>query len=345
MKNVCGPDGEGVCGGLSGTPVTYGFRGTPREWRTPQKATRDNAPVNPHHRLGSALAHDTAGTTGPGNPRRSVGRSPQTPRDERSGDRPGRPGTLPPVPGRLTFFRALAALSASALLGVAGFAVLTWLVTAGGAPVRADGRVLHRFLRAAAAHPGFDATAHYLCKLGNIQVAVPVLLAAAVWTGRAARAAGRPRWWLPPAAAALAMALLPVVVTVVKDAVHRPPPGQTVPDPSGYGYFPSGHTATSAVAFGAAALLLLPWARGRAARLLLAVGTPLLLLAVGCALVWCDYHWPLDVLASWCLTLTLLSGVAAAQVLARAAHRGAPGAAGSGGAPDEGLNCSSGSPG
>ncbi|MCL2551148.1 MAG: hypothetical protein FWE75_03280, partial [Actinomycetia bacterium] len=78
---------------------------------------------------------------------------------------------------------------------------------------------------------------------------------------------------------------------------------------------------------------------------ILLLGTPLLLLAVGCALVWCDYHWPLDVLASWCLTLTLLSGVAAAQVLARAAHRDAPGAAGSGGAPDEGLNCSSGSPG
>jgi undecaprenyl-diphosphatase len=39
--------------------------------------------------------------------------------------------------------------------------------------------------------------------------------------------------------------------------------------------------------------------------------------------VWCDYHWPLDVLASWCLTLTLLSGVAAAQtVAARSAVRG-----------------------
>jgi membrane-associated phospholipid phosphatase len=336
VKNVCGPDGEGVSGGVSGTHVTYGFRGTPRTWRTPQKATRDNAPVNPHHRLGSALAHDTAGTSGPGNPRRSVGRSPQTPRDERSGDRPGRPGTLPPVPGRLTHVRRQAALGALGLLGAVAFAVLTWQVAAGGALVRRDGRVLHWFLRSAAAHPGFGTTAHYLCKLGNIQVAVPVLLAAVVYTAWAGRQAGAPLWWLPPSAAALAMALLPVVVTVVKDAVHRPPPGLTVPDPSGYGYFPSGHTATSAVAFGAAALILLPEARGRAARLLLVAGTPVLLLAIGCALVWCDYHWPLDVLASWCLTVTLLSGVAAAQAVARAA-------AARDAAPE--VSCSSGSPG
>ncbi|WP_308012044.1 phosphatase PAP2 family protein [Actinacidiphila acidipaludis] len=227
-------------------------------------------------------------------------------------------------------------LSTLALLGVAGFAVLTWQVTAGGAPVRRDGRVLHWFLRTAAAHPGFGTFAHYLCKLGNIQVAVPVLLAAVVVTAWAGRAAGRPLWWLPPGAAALAMTLVPVVVTVVKDAVHRPPPGSAVPDPSGYGYFPSGHTATSAMAFGTAALILLPWAGGRAARLVLAAGTPVLVLAVGFALVWCDYHWPADVLASWCMTVTLLSGVAAAQAVARAAAVRAAAA---------GISCSSGSPG
>jgi undecaprenyl-diphosphatase len=127
---------------------------------------------------------------------------------------------------------------------------------------------------------------------------------------------GLPRWWLPPAAAALAMCAVPAVVTVVKDAVHRPAPGSTVPDPSGYGWFPSGHTATSAVAFGAAALLILPWLPNRAARLVVRAGTPVLLFAVGFALVWCDYHWPLDVLASWCMALTLLSGVAAAGFLA-----------------------------
>jgi membrane-associated phospholipid phosphatase len=288
--------------------VTYGFRGTPRSWLTPQNATGDNTPVNPHHRHSSALAHDPAGSeVGPGNPRRSVVRSSHTPRDGRHGDRPGRPGTLPPVPGRLIFFALTAAV------GAVLFAVLTWQVTADGPAVRADRRVLHWFQRTAAAHPGAGTLAHDLCKLGNIQVAVPVLLAAGCVAARLGYAAGLPRWWLPPLAAALAMTVLLVVVSTVKSAVARPAPGSTRPDPGGYGYFPSGHTATSSVAFGAAALLLLPWLLRAAERLLLAAATGLLLFAVGFALVWCDYHWPLDVVGSWCLALTLLSGVAAAN--------------------------------
>ncbi|MEE4540904.1 phosphatase PAP2 family protein [Streptomyces sp. V4-01] len=232
----------------------------------------------------------------------------------RYGDRPGRPGTIPPVPGRLNFLLTL--VCAAAALGAAGFALLTWQVSAGGALVARDGGVLRWFQRAAASASGLDTPAHYLCKLGNVQVAVPVLLVAVGYAGWAGRAAGAPRWWLPPAAGALAMCAVPLVVVVVKDAVHRPAPGSTVPDPGGYGWFPSGHTATSAVAFGAAALLVLPWLHGRAARLTVLAGTPVLLFAVGFALVWCDYHWPLDVLASWCLTLTLLSGVVAAQLVA-----------------------------
>ncbi|SCD58902.1 undecaprenyl-diphosphatase [Streptomyces sp. DvalAA-14] len=214
-------------------------------------------------------------------------------------------------------------------LGVLLFAALTWQVSSNGPLVGRDWAVLRWFDRTAAANTWFTTTAHYFCKLGNIEVAVPVLLAAVCLTGWLGRREALPRWWLPPAAALLVIAVLPVVVTVVKDAVARPAPGLTVPDPSGYGYFPSGHTATSAVAYGAAALLLLPWAGSRAARLVLLAGTPLLLFAVGFCLVWCDYHWPLDVLASWCLTLSLLTVVAAARavmdraVAGRAAERGA----------------------
>lgn len=193
------------------------------------------------------------------------------------------------------------------------FAVLTWQVSSDGPLVGRDWTVLRWFGRTAAANSWFTTTAHYVCKLGNIGVAVPVLLAAVCLTGWLGRREALPRWWLPPAAAVLVIALLPVVVTVVKDAVARPAPGRLIPDPSGYGYFPSGHTATSAVAYGAAALLLLPWARSRAARLVLLAGTPLLLFAVGFCLVWCDYHWPLDVLASWCVTLSLLTVVAGAR--------------------------------
>jgi membrane-associated phospholipid phosphatase len=214
---------------------------------------------------------------------------------------------LPGLPGPAGLFALFA-------LGIAAFCLLTWQVASAGRLVRPDGRLLRDFQRTAAAHPGYTTTAHYLCKLGNIQAAVPVLLAALVLAAWLGRRAALPRWWAPPAAAALAMGLLPVVVTTVKSAVDRPAPGRIHPDPH-YGYFPSGHTATSAVGYGLAALVLSPFLRRTAARALLAAGTAVLLLAVGAALVWCDYHWPLDVVGSWCLTVTLLSAVAAAQRL------------------------------
>lgn len=309
--------------------MSYGFRGTPRTWlNLHEEAAGDTAPMNPHHRRSSALAHDTAGSSGPGNPRRSVGRSSQTPRDGRYGDRLGRPGTLPPVPGRPTFSPlspARAVLAALFLLSVAAFALLTWQVSSHGRLVGPDGRLLRAFLRTAAAHPGLGTPAHLLCDLGDIAVAVPVLLAALAAAVGLGRRAGLPRWWAPPAAAALAMALLPLVVTVVKSAVDRPAPGRIHPNPA-YGYFPSGHTATSAVGFGLAALVLYPFLRRTAARTALAAATALLVLAVGAALVWCDYHWPLDVLGSWCLTVALLSAVAAVQRLPGAVPvRTAPG--------------------
>jgi undecaprenyl-diphosphatase len=47
----------------------------------------------------------------------------------------------------------------------------------------------------------------------------------------------------------------------------------------------------------------------------LAAGTAVLALAVGAALVWCGYHWPLDVVGSWLLAVALLSPVAAARLV------------------------------
>lgn len=195
------------------------------------------------------------------------------------------------------------------------FALLTWQVSSGGPLTHPERRLLRWFTRMALAHPGADTTAHYLCKLGNVQVAVPALLAAIVLTGRFGYEAGIARWWLPPAAGAVAMSVVPLVVVTVKDAVGRPAPGKIHPGPAGYGFFPSGHTATSAVAYGTATLLLLPWIRRAVLRAALAAATVLLLFAVGAALVWCDYHWPLDVAASWCMALSLWSGVAVAQAL------------------------------
>ncbi|GHJ36337.1 phosphatase PAP2 family protein [Streptomyces sp. TS71-3] len=144
--------------------------------------------------------------------------------------------------------------------------------------------------------------AELLADLGNASVAVPVLALALAHAALRDRRGGLPRWWLPPLAAALAMAVVPALVAPLKAAVGRAgPPGA---DPGGY--FPSGHAATAVVAYGLAALLLLPSLRRRAHRRLLLAGVLVLNAAIGAGLVVRGYHWPLDVLGSWLLCWALL---------------------------------------
>ena len=152
-------------------------------------------------------------------------------------------------------------------------------------------------------HP--DRFSQLLADLGNVQVAVPVLVVALACAGRRSRRAGTDRWWLPVTAAALLMALAPALIIPLKELIARP---GTPAVPPGTGYFPSGHTATATLAYGSATLLLLPWLRAPARRALLAV-CALLVLGVSFGLVRHGYHWPLDVVASWCLCAVLLSSL------------------------------------
>ncbi|MEU6607487.1 phosphatase PAP2 family protein [Streptomyces shenzhenensis] len=246
-------------------------------------------PGPPQLRPGRALAH-TPGASGPGSPHRSDSRSPQTPRGVRHSDPDGRLGTTPPVPGRPTSFLLLPGLPALLL------ALITWQVVADGPLVRADER-LSRTLR----HP--DRFSGLLSDLGNVQVALPVLAAVLVLVSRQGRQAGVRRWWAAPAAAAVLMVLVPALVVPLKDWTARP---GTPAVPPGLGYYPSGHAATAVVAYGAATLLLLPRLGGARARRALVLGCVAVNLAVGFALVRRGYHWPLDVLASWCLGAVLL---------------------------------------
>ncbi|WP_280886727.1 phosphatase PAP2 family protein [Streptomyces sp. LBL] len=248
-------------------------------------------PGPPQLRPGRALAH-TTGASGLGSPHRSDSRPPQTPRGARPPDPFGRPGTTPPVPGRPTF---LFLLGLPALL----FALITWQVVADGPLVRADERVSRALI-----HP--DRLAELLADLGNVQVALPVLAVALVYVALRSRRAGTDRWWLPPTAAALLMALVPALIIPLKDLTARP---GTPLVPPGTGYFPSGHTATAAVAYGSAALLLLPWLRSAAARRAGGITSAALVLAVSFGLIRRGYHWPLDVVASWCLGGVLLSSL------------------------------------
>ncbi|MFI0512884.1 phosphatase PAP2 family protein [Streptomyces sp. WSLK1-5] len=134
-------------------------------------------------------------------------------------------------------------------------------------------------------------------------MALPLLVAALAYVTWRHRRTGTDRWWLPAAAGALLMGLVPAVVVPLKIWTDRP--GTPVVRP-GTGYFPSGHTVTAAVAYGTATLFLLPLLRTPRTRRALILLCALLVLAVSYGLIRRGYHWPLDVLAGWCLSVVLL---------------------------------------
>ncbi|MEU3873459.1 MULTISPECIES: phosphatase PAP2 family protein [Streptomyces] len=173
----------------------------------------------------------------------------------------------------------------SLLLGLV-LAATTWQVAAHG-PLRA---LDERLGRAAYGPSGLT---RFLADLGNASVAVPVLVAAALWAAR--------RHWRSSVAAALAMAAVPAVVVPFKALVGRVGPPAMAGAP--HEFFPSGHAATAAVAYGAAALLL-------CRRRVWLWAVALLNVAVGVGLVVCGYHWPLDVVGAWALAGALLMCVA-----------------------------------
>ncbi|MFD7475542.1 phosphatase PAP2 family protein [Streptomyces sp. NPDC059837] len=246
----------------------------------------------PQLRPGRALAH-TPGASGSGSPHRSDSRSPQTPRGARRPDPDGRPGTTPPVPGWPTFLLGrLGFLGLPALV----FALITWQVAAHGPLARADEHLSRTLV-----HP--DRASEILADLGNVAVAVPVLAVVLGYVAWRARAAGRDRWWLPSLAAAALMAVVPALIVPLKELVARPGPPVMGP---GTGFYPSGHTATAVIAYGGAALVLMPWLRSTGARRALLVGCLALNLGVAFGLIRQGYHWPLDVAAGWCLCAVLL---------------------------------------
>jgi undecaprenyl-diphosphatase len=176
------------------------------------------------------------------------------------------------------------------------FGLITWQVVGRGPLLDADAR-LSRALR----HP--DRGSELLADLGNVEVALPVLLAVLAYTALRGRAAGSVRWWLPPALAAAPMAAVPLLVVPMKELTDRP----GTPVHPGSGFFPSGHTATAAVAYGTAAVLLLPLLRTARARRALVAACLVVNAGVGFGLVRRGYHWPLDVVASWCLCAVLVA--------------------------------------
>ncbi|MET9608593.1 phosphatase PAP2 family protein [Streptomyces sp. NPDC006512] len=136
-----------------------------------------------------------------------------------------------------------------------------------------------------------DAVTEGLADLGNVPVALPVLLVAMAYALRRGDRRG-------PLVAGLAMALVPALVIPFKEWTARPGPLE----PWAAGYYPSGHTATALTAYVGAALLVAPYARRRWPLPLAAALTAL----TATGLVLRGFHWPLDVLASLLLCAPLL---------------------------------------
>ncbi|MEV8430210.1 phosphatase PAP2 family protein, partial [Streptomyces chartreusis] len=224
-------------------------------------------------------------------PPRSHRRPPQPPRGAPQTQPPAPPATTPPVPGRPTSLFLL--LGLPALL----FALITWQVMADGRLVDLDEAASRALI-----HP--DRLSELLADLGNVPVAVPVLAVVLVYVTWRHRRSGTDHWWWPAAAAAFLMALVPALIVPLKELTDRP---GTPAVPPATGYYPSGHTATAVVAYGAAALLLLPWLRTAPARRTVLVLCAALNLGVAFGLVRRGYHWPLDVVASWCLGTVLMT--------------------------------------
>jgi undecaprenyl-diphosphatase len=191
------------------------------------------------------------------------------------------------------------------LLYVTLFGLLTWQEAVRG-PLLALDPDLRTAIAGPSVRPEGTVFTHFVAKLGNIEAAVPMLglaLVFAWWRGRR---------WRPVVAYALAMAAIPLIVSPLKAAIGRDGPGSLTLAPGYPGLFPSGHAATATLAYGAATLLVLPYVARKAARRLLVAAAVLLNTGVGVALVYCGYHWPLDVLGSWLLCGALLTGAALA---------------------------------
>jgi membrane-associated phospholipid phosphatase len=200
--------------------------------------------------------------------------------------------------------------------------VLTWQVVRGGPLLGVDRRARSAVARLAADGPGarVGPFARFVADLGDAAVAGSVLAVVALYAAWWHRRRGAARWWLPVAAAAVAGGVVPAVVVPFKVLVGRAGPGG--PLVAGQlGFFPSGHAATAAVCYGAAALLA---PRHRRA---CAVVAAVVVFAVGPALVWCGYHWVLDVVAAWCLSGTVLLALCAGPAASAPGSAGAePGA-------------------
>lgn len=227
----------------------------------------------------------------------------------------GRPGTTPPVPGRWSVHSQYTRRLAAPLFLAVVLLVLTVQVMAESGPSITLDRIVRdgtRNLADATGAAWLDGPMHTLADLGGPLPAGFTLAAAALF------AAWRLRRAYPITIAAGAVLVVTVAVIAGKDLIGRTGPSESPLPADQWGFFPSGHTATSTICYGTAALLLGRVGSARAARWW-RHGAVVSCAAIGLSLLWCDYHWLADVLAAWALCGIVLW--AAAHLTARMATR------------------------
>jgi membrane-associated phospholipid phosphatase len=175
---------------------------------------------------------------------------------------------------------------------VSAFGVLAWLV-AGAHTLEWERNVVAELASYNDREPLFTATATLAAIGGDyFQLAPFVLVAAAA---AALALSGREGGALFVATAALGVTVL---VPILKSGFARPPLGSDASE----AYFPSGHATGSASVVGA--FIVLFW-RTRWRWWVCAVGA-LFVLVYGISLVFRASHYPLDVVAGWCLGVAWL---------------------------------------
>ncbi|MFC1414988.1 phosphatase PAP2 family protein [Streptacidiphilus sp. N1-12] len=181
--------------------------------------------------------------------------------------------------------------------------VVTEQVIAKGPLLGIDRWVRGQLLAGAAANPYpiLNTYARWWTHFGSPSVAVSALtvvtLAAAAWT----------RSWKPMFSAAIAGIALFATVIPGKVLIGRPGPEGWVVGPGDMGWYPSGHTSTATICYGTAAWLLASsFPLSSRLRSALYAATAALCASVGFLLMWCDFHWFLDVLGGLCLSGVIL---------------------------------------
>jgi membrane-associated phospholipid phosphatase len=154
---------------------------------------------------------------------------------------------------------------------------------------------------------------YVLVDLGNNQVAVPVLGLSVLI------AAIRDRSVRPVLAAMVGLVLLLGTVIPAKIVIGRAGPGLPPVAHGALGVFPSGHSATSSVCLGLAAVLLARGMPGWPRRAVLTIMATVCFF-VGAALIWGDYHWFTDVVAGWALAALIVMAALRATGLSRKAR-------------------------